>query len=251
MTTLPRTRTRRPLANATSKCPAGPKRQRSRVKPSAPRLLLRPLPALPPPNQLLQPCCTAPPYPSPSLRTTPLWLTDAWRALLKSRGVKCVPIPAHSPSCRPHAKRLDKGTAAAGPIQCRSTTSQSNPYQIHGWIEALQVVRIAGHYHVIALFGSDDHGSINDIARASDSTKLPAGSTEFAVQRHNLYLARPKQASECDLAAAVPPRLTNYARWHSKAKSLRKDVLQQCDHSPISPIQGDKRSGIQCHPRRR
>ena len=32
--------------------------------------------------------------------------TKAWRALLKSSGVKCVPIPAHSPNCSPHAERF-------------------------------------------------------------------------------------------------------------------------------------------------
>lgn len=34
--------------------------------------------------------------------------TKAWRALLKSGGVKCVPIPAHSPNCNPHAERFVK-----------------------------------------------------------------------------------------------------------------------------------------------
>jgi transposase len=32
--------------------------------------------------------------------------TKAWRALLRSGGVKCVPIPAHSPNCSPHAERF-------------------------------------------------------------------------------------------------------------------------------------------------
>jgi putative transposase len=32
--------------------------------------------------------------------------TKAWRVLLKSGGVKCVPIPAHSPNCNPHAERF-------------------------------------------------------------------------------------------------------------------------------------------------
>jgi len=34
--------------------------------------------------------------------------TKAWTALLKSGGVKCVPIPAHSPNCSPHAERFVK-----------------------------------------------------------------------------------------------------------------------------------------------
>ena len=34
--------------------------------------------------------------------------TKAWRALFKSGGVKCVPIPAHSPNCNPHAERFVK-----------------------------------------------------------------------------------------------------------------------------------------------
>jgi hypothetical protein len=34
--------------------------------------------------------------------------TKAWRALLRSGGVKCVPIPAHSPNCSPHAERFVK-----------------------------------------------------------------------------------------------------------------------------------------------
>jgi transposase len=34
--------------------------------------------------------------------------TKAWTALLKSEGVKCVPIPAHSPNCTPHAERFVK-----------------------------------------------------------------------------------------------------------------------------------------------
>jgi putative transposase len=34
--------------------------------------------------------------------------TKAWAALLKSSGVKCVPIPAHSPNCTPHAERFVK-----------------------------------------------------------------------------------------------------------------------------------------------
>jgi transposase len=34
--------------------------------------------------------------------------TKARRALLKSGGVKCVPIPAHSPNCNPHAERFVK-----------------------------------------------------------------------------------------------------------------------------------------------
>jgi len=32
--------------------------------------------------------------------------TKAWTAVLKSSGVKCVPIPAHSPNCSPHAERF-------------------------------------------------------------------------------------------------------------------------------------------------
>jgi len=32
----------------------------------------------------------------------------AWTALLKSGGVKCVPIPAMSPNCNPHAERFVK-----------------------------------------------------------------------------------------------------------------------------------------------
>ena len=44
---------------------------------------------------------------------TPSWtftlrFTKAWRTLLKSGGVKCVPIPAHSPNCNPHAERFVK-----------------------------------------------------------------------------------------------------------------------------------------------
>jgi putative transposase len=34
--------------------------------------------------------------------------TKAWTALLKSSGIKCVPIPAHSPNCTPHAERFVK-----------------------------------------------------------------------------------------------------------------------------------------------
>jgi transposase len=34
--------------------------------------------------------------------------TEAWTALLASGGVKCVPIPAHSPNCNPHAERFVK-----------------------------------------------------------------------------------------------------------------------------------------------
>ena len=34
--------------------------------------------------------------------------TKAWTALLKSGRVKCVPIPAHSPNCSPHAERFVK-----------------------------------------------------------------------------------------------------------------------------------------------
>ena len=32
--------------------------------------------------------------------------TEAWTALLESGGVKCVPIPAQSPNCNPHAERF-------------------------------------------------------------------------------------------------------------------------------------------------
>ena len=32
--------------------------------------------------------------------------TKAWRALLEPGGARCVPIPAHSPSCNPHAERF-------------------------------------------------------------------------------------------------------------------------------------------------
>jgi hypothetical protein len=34
--------------------------------------------------------------------------TEAWTALLESSGVKCVPIPAQSPNCNPHAERFVK-----------------------------------------------------------------------------------------------------------------------------------------------
>jgi hypothetical protein len=34
--------------------------------------------------------------------------TKAWTTLLKSEGVKCVPIPASSPNCNPHAERFVK-----------------------------------------------------------------------------------------------------------------------------------------------
>jgi putative transposase len=34
--------------------------------------------------------------------------TEAWTVLLKSSGVKCVPIPAQSPNCSPHAERFVK-----------------------------------------------------------------------------------------------------------------------------------------------
>ena len=34
--------------------------------------------------------------------------TKAWTALLKSEGVNCVPIPASSPNCNPHAERFVK-----------------------------------------------------------------------------------------------------------------------------------------------
>jgi len=34
--------------------------------------------------------------------------TKAWTALLESGGVKCVPIPAQSPNCNPHAERFVK-----------------------------------------------------------------------------------------------------------------------------------------------
>ena len=32
--------------------------------------------------------------------------TKAWTALLETGGVKCVPIPAQSPNCNPHAERF-------------------------------------------------------------------------------------------------------------------------------------------------
>ncbi|MFC1642855.1 integrase core domain-containing protein [Myxococcota bacterium] len=32
--------------------------------------------------------------------------TKAWTAMLKAEGVECVPIPAHSPNCNPHAERF-------------------------------------------------------------------------------------------------------------------------------------------------
>ena len=34
--------------------------------------------------------------------------TAAWKALLQTGGVKCVPIPAQSPNCNPHAERFVK-----------------------------------------------------------------------------------------------------------------------------------------------
>src|ERR1017187_8283595 len=34
--------------------------------------------------------------------------TQAWTALLQTGGVKCVPIPAQSPNCNPHAERFVK-----------------------------------------------------------------------------------------------------------------------------------------------
>ncbi len=34
--------------------------------------------------------------------------TEAWTALLESGGAKCVPIPAQSPNCNPHAERFVK-----------------------------------------------------------------------------------------------------------------------------------------------
>jgi putative transposase len=34
--------------------------------------------------------------------------TEAWTELLETGGVKCVPIPAHSPNCNPHAERFVK-----------------------------------------------------------------------------------------------------------------------------------------------
>jgi putative transposase len=34
--------------------------------------------------------------------------TEAWTALLQTGGVKCVPIPAQSPNCNPHAERFVK-----------------------------------------------------------------------------------------------------------------------------------------------
>ena len=34
--------------------------------------------------------------------------TPAWRTLLESGGVNCVPIPAQSPNCNPHAERFVK-----------------------------------------------------------------------------------------------------------------------------------------------
>jgi putative transposase len=34
--------------------------------------------------------------------------TETWTALLKTGGVKCVPIPAQSPNCNPHAERFVK-----------------------------------------------------------------------------------------------------------------------------------------------
>ena len=34
--------------------------------------------------------------------------TEAWTALLETGGVKCAPIPAHSPNCTPHAERFVK-----------------------------------------------------------------------------------------------------------------------------------------------
>ena len=37
----------------------------------------------------------------------PLFM-KAWTTLLKTEGVKCVPIPAHSPNCTPHAERFVK-----------------------------------------------------------------------------------------------------------------------------------------------
>jgi putative transposase len=34
--------------------------------------------------------------------------TEGWAALLETGGVKCVPIPAQSPNCNPHAERFVK-----------------------------------------------------------------------------------------------------------------------------------------------
>ena len=34
--------------------------------------------------------------------------TKAWTALLETHGVTCVPIPAQSPNCNPHAERFAK-----------------------------------------------------------------------------------------------------------------------------------------------
>jgi putative transposase len=38
--------------------------------------------------------------------------TEAWTALLQTGGVKCVPIPAQSPNCNPHAERFVKTVRA-------------------------------------------------------------------------------------------------------------------------------------------
>ena len=46
----------------------------------------------------------APPKPTALIHDRDPLYTKAWRALLKSGGVKCVPIPAHSPNCSPHAE---------------------------------------------------------------------------------------------------------------------------------------------------
>jgi len=43
---------------------------------------------------------------APASWTFALRVTKAWRKLLGSEGVKCVPILAHSPNCSPHAERF-------------------------------------------------------------------------------------------------------------------------------------------------
>jgi transposase len=93
--------------------------------------------------------------------------TKAWRALLKSGGVKSVPIPAHSPNCSPHAERFVKTIRTACLDQFVIFGERHLRYLVSTFVDHY----LTGRYHqglggqliVPPLLASNDNGTAHAI----------------------------------------------------------------------------------------
>lgn len=93
--------------------------------------------------------------------------------------------------------------------------------------------------------GTEHDRRINNVGRSPDTTELARLSGTFIVQRFDLNLRGPQQASHTSLTTTVAPNLSHDSSRHDERSLVGKTPGQQRNDLPVATFKRDQCSAVE------